>query len=133
MESRWWAHNQTHSSRVYMCVMRAATLSAISLALIGLSAACGGRVASSPSPAGSVNSISCSLPVTMDTKNGGTASSQSGFITVPSGTFTPDPSGAYGSTYDWAYRRWLPVLAPQVLPDGSMYAYEVELQDRPGS
>jgi hypothetical protein len=68
----------------------------------------------------------------MDTKNGGTASSQSGFISVPSGTFTPDPSGTYGPTYDWAHRRWLPVLAPQVLPDGSMYAYEVELQDRPG-
>lgn len=129
MESRWWAHNQTHSPRVYTCVMRAATLSALSLTLISLTVACGGHLVSSSSPA---SSVTCSLPATTSTKNGGTMASQSGFISVPSGAFTPDPAGTYGPTYDWTSRRWLPVLASQVLPDRSMYAYEVELQDRPG-
>ena len=109
--------------------MRKATVSALSLTLSFLLLACGGRVASSPT---STISVSCSLPVITWTKNGGTAASQSGFISMPTGAFAPDPAGAYGPTYDWANRRWLPVPAPQVLPDGSMYAYEVELQDRPG-
>jgi hypothetical protein len=65
----------------------------------------------------------------MYVQNGGSISGQSGFISVPSGTFTPDPGANSALTYDRAYKRWLPVLAANVLPDGSMYAYEMELPD----
>lgn len=106
-----------------------ATMSALALALSVLLVACGARLAGSSSTSSDLN---CSLPVTALIKNGGNSESQSGFVSVPSGTFTPDPAGTYGPAYDWTSRRWLPVLPSQVLADGTMYAYEVELQDRPG-
>jgi hypothetical protein len=65
----------------------------------------------------------------MYVQSGATTTSQSGFISVPSGTFTPDPNAKGSPTYDHATKRWLPVVAAQVLPDGSMYAYEKELPD----
>jgi hypothetical protein len=111
-------------------VMRIATLAMLSLALSAVLVACG-RLPASPSQSSSPIQVSCSLPVVTWTKNGGTSSSQSGFITVPSGAFEPDPT-ANGLTYDRANSRWLPVSASQALPDGSFYTYEVELQDRPG-
>lgn len=71
-----------------------------------------------------------------------------GFISLPSGAFTADAKAAtsydgtgmryktmqapvlYGDsgtpTYDAAYKRWLPVTAAQVLPDGSAYVYTRE-------
>jgi len=72
---------------------------------------------------------------------------QGGFISLPSGTFTPDPNsgmtydatsqrtgttqspvlyGDGGLTYDRSYRRWLPVSWAKVLPDGSAYVYTRE-------
>jgi hypothetical protein len=72
--------------------------------------------------------LSCSLPVVSWLKNGGNAASQNGFIAVPSGAITVDTT-PNGYTYDRAYRRWLPVLAPMVLPDGSAYAYEDQPPD----
>jgi hypothetical protein len=108
--------------------MGAAKLSLLGVAVIVLLSACGGIPASSPSTSSSAGPLSCSLPVTMFMQNGQIYSGQSGFISVPSGTFTPGPNKE-GSTYDRAYQRWLPVLPAQVLPDGSMYAYEVELSD----
>jgi hypothetical protein len=109
--------------------MGAAKLSTLGLALMVLVAACGRISASSPSTSSAAGVLSCSLPVSMYVRNGGSVSSQSGFISVPSGTFTPDPSANSYLTYDRAYQRWLPVLAAHVLPDGSMYVYEVELPD----
>jgi hypothetical protein len=76
-------------------------------------------------------------------------SEKAGFISLPSGIFTPDPTSeisrsptggtqtvqapvfngddgpAVGAhrTYDRAYQRWLPVAKAQVLPDGSAYVY----------
>ena len=61
-------------------------------------------------------------------KNGGAASSQNGFISVPSGTYTPDVTSEGGS-YDWAYRKWVPVPSPFVLPDGSAYVIELQAAD----
>jgi hypothetical protein len=90
----------------------------------------------------------CRLPVVWTEYPG--AKEQAGFISLPSGTFTPDPTsgvstsgtggtqtvqvpvlnGEYQSpvlsaarTYDRAYQRWLPVAKAQVLPDGSAYVY----------
>jgi hypothetical protein len=100
-------------------------------AATALLAACGGTSATSsasPSPTSAAGLLSCRLPVTTWIKNGGTFASQSGFVAVPSGTFAPDPA-VTGSTYDRAYRRWLPVVASYVLPDGSAYAYEQDLAD----
>ena len=89
----------------------------------------------------SAGAISCSLPVA----SGGGPPQPAGFISLPSGAFTPDSTSVvsydaaslrfatvqapvlYGDsgapTYDLAYRRWLPVKAAQVLPDGSAYVY----------
>ncbi len=105
--------------------MRGVKLFTFGLALLVLLAACGGG------PGSAAAQLSCSLPVITWTRNGGSTATQDGFISVPSGAFRPDPTAA-GPTYDRAYQRWLPVLGSQVLPDGSTYAYEVELQDRPG-
>jgi hypothetical protein len=99
-------------------------------AATALLAACGGSSAVSPSTPAAAG-ISCSLPVMSWTKNGGTFASQSGFISVPSGSFALDPISTYSPTYDSAHRRWLPVPAAQVLPDGSAYVYENELPDGP--
>jgi hypothetical protein len=76
----------------------------------------------------SAAAFTCRLPVTTFTKNGGSSSSQNGFISVPSGTFTPDATGD-GGTYDWAYRRWVPVPRPFLLPDGSAYVIELDAPD----
>ena len=63
-----------------------------------------------------------------------------GFVLLPSGTFQPDPRSAvtvaagttqpgmgysdwFGSTYDSAYAKWLPVPYSWVVPDGTRYAY----------
>lgn len=107
------------------------------IALVALS--CGQAATSLPSPSSSASSstvaFSCSLPVISWgwVTNGSVSSisSENGFVSFPSGTFKADPAGSGGS-YDWAYKRWVPVLSSQMLADGSMYAYEVELQDRPG-
>jgi hypothetical protein len=109
--------------------MGAAKLSTLGLALMVLLTACGRISASSPSTSSSAGLLSCNLPVSMYVQNGASITGQSGFISVPSGTFTPDPGANSALTYDRAYKRWLPVLAAQVLPDGTMYAYEVELPD----
>lgn len=118
-----------------------------------LLAACGGReaasgpsssAAASPSASPSGTALSCSLPVALATSG---PTQQGGFISLPSGTFTSDPNsgmpydatsrrtgttqspvlyGDGGLTYDRPYRRWLPVSWPQLLPDGSAYAYTRE-------
>ena len=109
--------------------MGAAKLSLLGVALIILLSACGRIPASSPSTSSAAGLPSCSLPVSMYVQSGATTTSQSGFISVPSGTFTPDLNAKGSPTYDHATKRWLPVVAAQVLPDGSMYAYEKELPD----
>lgn len=101
------------------------------VAAIALLAACGGSSAVSSSTTPAARSISCSLPVLTWTKNGGSSASQSGFVSVPSGTFALAPTSTYSPAYDSAHRRWLPVPAAQILPDGSVYVYENELPDGP--
>jgi hypothetical protein len=106
----------------------------IGIALAVLMAACTGGPAASTSPAKPAAVIDCSLPVYRwgGVTNGGNYSivGQYGFLSVASGRFSADPTVAADSgTYDWTYRRWLPVGMQQVLPDGSAYAYETELSD----
>jgi hypothetical protein len=96
-----------------------------------LLAACGATSAVSSSSPTASSLVSCTLPVMTWTRNGGSSASQSGFISVPSGAFAPDPISTYAPTYDRIYQRWLPVPAAQVLADGSEYAYENELPDGP--
>src|ERR1700730_15348044 len=102
-------------------------------ALVVLS--CGRGATSLPSTSSTAVALSCSLPVISWgwVTNGSVSSisSENGFVSFPSGTFMADPAGSGGS-YALAYKRWVPVLSSQMLADGSMYAYEVELQDRPG-
>jgi hypothetical protein len=141
----------------------AGTLFALWLATAVLVGGCGGvPVAGQRSPMASPVSeasaaavppispvaFSCRLPVVWTEYPG--PKEQAGFISLPSGTFTPDLTsgistsatggtqtvqgpvlnGEYQSpvlsaarTYDLAYRRWLPVANAQVLPDGSAYVY----------
>ena len=154
---------------------------AVSAAIVALAlAACGGggTVSSSPpsSPASAqttpigvtspiasasgspVTTASCRLPVfNWGSVTNGPSTSISGhvgFVSLPSGTFTPDPAGVfiynettfitstqqlptlYGDdqrgTFDAAQSRWLPVIRANVLPDGSAYVYELELRDGSG-
>lgn len=101
-------------------------------------------VAGSPTPKPSPIPFSppgftCRLPITVA---GGQVRS-GGFIDLPAGSFTPDPSSVevnaivrpgralvdqtYSLYFDRAYARWLPVHRNAVSPDGSHYAYA----DRP--
>jgi len=69
----------------------------------------------------SVTPTVCRLPLVPPT---GT----SGFISYPSGDFSPDPAAALktranGLAYDRVFARWLPVPWALVTPDGRHYAY----------
>ena len=63
-----------------------------------------------------------------------------GFVGYPTGTFTPDSSGALhglpdgsgAETYDWRFARWVPVGHDLVSPDASQYAYS-EAMPNPAS
>lgn len=132
-------------------LIKAACLASLVSVLL---AACGGAAATSRpagSPAISPSSSSpaaapnCSLPVAVDV---GQPTQAGGFISLPSSTFTPDPTSSmafdatsrrtgtttspvlYGDssslTYDRPLKRWLPVSWAQILPDGSAYAYTRE-------
>jgi hypothetical protein len=78
--------------------------------------------------------LNCQLPIYA----GGPGSG--GFLAFPAGTFQPDPRSAvtvptgtarpmmgysdwFGTTYDSAYSKWLPVPYAWVSPDGRRYAY----------
>jgi hypothetical protein len=101
-------------------------------------AACGTQ-AGSPSTGSAAPTVSsssaasaavprCNLPVTVTADSG--ANAVGGFLAIPSGKFTQDPS-ANGATYDWTFHRWLPVSPAQVSPDGSAYAYTLGTQTSP--
>lgn len=91
---------------------------------------------------GATITLNCRLPVYA----GGPGSG--GFVVFPGATFVPDPNSAviapspspgspspppnpyygypqgwWGTTYDRAYTRWLPVPRNWVTPDGTRYAY----------
>lgn len=75
--------------------------------------------------------LNCKLPVY---SIGGDGSG--GFITFPGGAFSPDSSSEvttkvgsdfYGLTYDRKVGKWLPVPPTWVAPDGSLYAYALDL------
>jgi hypothetical protein len=133
-----------------MQVVKAACLGSL---LSMLLAACGGgavtaRPTSSPATSASSSPLAtvpnCTLPIAPTSGDG----LQAGFLSVPSGSFTADATAGmvyeaatlrtrttkspvlYGDsntpTYDAAFKRWLPVLWPQVLPDGSAYVYTRE-------
>lgn len=99
-----------------------------------LVAACTGSPAASTSPSSATLGIGCTLAVYKwgGVTNGGNYSiiGQYGVLDVASGKFAADPTFTAGTgSYDWPYRRWLPVSMAQVLADGSAYAYEKELTD----
>ena len=96
--------------------------------------ACGGttvggnRSTTAPAASSSSAALNCSLPIST------VSGQQAGFLSIPSGKFTADPSAgpsADGLTYDRPQRRWLPVSWLQVLPDGSAYAYTREATPTP--
>jgi hypothetical protein len=136
------------------------------LALAFLLAACGTGSASAPpashsaGPTSAADPSTCNLPVCcslpvynwgwVTNQNVTSVVGQSGFLSLRSGTFAPDPTGVIvyddatfrsstqqapvlygdgGVTYDRPYRRWLPVGRAQVLADGSAYVYEQQLWD----
>jgi hypothetical protein len=92
----------------------------------------------SPSPL-SASRLSCRLPITVP----GGQTRSGGFVNLPAGTFTPDPSSlavnsilqpgrefvdqTYALYFDRAFSRWLPVNRKAVSPDGTHYAFT----DRP--
>jgi hypothetical protein len=98
-------------------------------------AACGGTTvgpnqssSSTPAASGSTVALSCSLPISTDSGR------QAGFLAIPSGKYTADPSAgssSNGLSYDRPHHRWLPVSWAQVLPDGSAYAYTREASPTP--
>lgn len=113
------------------------------LALIVLLAACsapGAAQKPSPSPLADVTAISpspiptsggtpipisdagfpCRLPFVHQV---GPGSWQAGFLSLPSGSFGPDPSSPPPGYYDVAVSRWLPVGRNAVAPDGLHFAY----------
>jgi hypothetical protein len=66
--------------------------------------------------------LSCRLPVS--------AGQGGGFVQMPKGPYSPDPSSTAavsgpweGETYDWSHARWLPVPPQWVAPDFLHYAY----------
>jgi hypothetical protein len=100
---------------------------------------------SASGPATPETQVDCRLPV----YTGGPGSG--GFITFPSGNFTPDPRSAvtapvqspgtaspsrlgsvqgdqgwWGTTYDRAHDQWLPVPPGWVAPDATWYAYPAQ-------
>ncbi len=125
------------------------------IVMVGLAAACGAsptslRPSSSPksSPAPSASatsrpgssaaataaSLSCRLPIV--TFPGPTP--QPGFISIPGGSFAPDPAGnqkskGRGLAYDRGYRRWLPVDWRWVSDDGTRYVYATYSKDDPNT
>jgi hypothetical protein len=139
---------------------RATAVTVVALAL----AACGGGPTASASPASASPSPSarsattCRLPVfnwgPVTNGNTFTTAGKNGFLSLPAGTFSPDPAGVllYDETtfvtstqqtptldgdnssgsFDAPRGRWVPAARPNVLPDGSAYVYEVELRDGSG-
>src|ERR1700737_4255851 len=94
---------------------------------IGL-AGCAGATPTPSATATAASALKCSLPIALE------SGQQAGFLSIPAGAFTPDPSAGVssrGTTYDWPYKRWLPVRSAQVLPDGSAYAYAREASPTP--
>ena len=75
--------------------------------------------AATPSPHASptpVDPFSCRLPVS--------AGSAVGFLNTRTGRYTADPSATSGAeSYSPAAKRWLPVPARQISPDGMRYAW----------
>ncbi|MDQ6918159.1 MAG: hypothetical protein M3Z98_02250 [Candidatus Dormibacteraeota bacterium] len=80
----------------------------------------------SPPPADPRFTLHCNLPI--ESKAGG-----EGFLTFPGGDFTPTSAplgvipeigGYFTQTYDWTFKKWLPVMPKDVSPDGSKYAYQ---------
>ena len=91
-------------------------------------------VISGQSPAGTPSSTlpSCRLAVTWQTFNVSTREwtlTRAGFIQLPAGTLTEDPSGTAVASvsgqvfYDLAARKWLPVAREAISPNGSQYAF----------
>src|SRR5579864_5490089 len=75
--------------------------------------------------------FSCKLPVL-----GGAAA---GFVSFPGGAVTIDPhvnlqsaKGGYGYSYDSQVKRWVPVPATALSPDGRSYAYLAQTSGVPG-
>ena len=129
-----------------------------SVAVGALLAACGSQPAATQSsqPAASssptATALNCKLPVA-PASLGSAPTPRAGFIALPSGNFTLDPSSGIsydagsrryrttqspvlfgdlsGITYDSAYHRWLPVTPSQMLPDGSTYVYTREASPTP--
>jgi hypothetical protein len=93
----------------------------VAVAIVASLLYAGGLANRQPSPAG-VN-LNCSLPVTSED------GSRSGFISMPSGDFTPAPSGVGRTSYDAALDRWLTVPPNQVSPDGRQYVTERHITD----
>jgi hypothetical protein len=97
--------------------------------------ACGGGATTSASrspsatvPSASTAALNCRLSISTD------SGQQAGFLSIPSSTYTADPSAGSSSTglsYDRPQHRWLPVSWAQVLPDGSAYAYTREASPIP--
>lgn len=105
-------------------------------------------ISDTPRAAGETSTASSARLVTAPTLNGRQAvyrGAEIGFVAYPSGTFAADPGanfdnvdavtvtrglpklrGSGGVTYDAMSKRWLPVWAWQLSPDGLSYAY-VEL------
>jgi hypothetical protein len=100
----------------------------VGLAILALLTSCAAGTPSLPTESSSAAAVSCRLPVTTFTRNGGSSSSQNGFISIPSGSFTPDATGEGGS-YDGAYGKWVPVPRSFVLPDGAAYVIEQQAPD----
>jgi hypothetical protein len=74
---------------------------------------------------------SCRLPFLSDPMGEGWARTP-GFITLPSGGFTPDSAGVvtntaggyFGATWDPQFSRWVTVPPTSLTPDGAHYVYE---------
>ncbi len=87
--------------------------------------------------------LNCKLPVYLPGQRG-----SGGFLSFPNGTITPDqssnsgapgssmggsdPGDWFGSTYDNAVKRWLPVPYTWVSPDGALYAYAMDYNRHAG-
>ncbi|HVH65538.1 MAG TPA: hypothetical protein VM674_05835 [Candidatus Acidoferrum sp.] len=98
------------------------------LASLSTPAASGSPVATASTTATASGGLNCRLPI-VTTDTGGQVQ-HAGFLSIPSGTFAPDPRGTpapkplnYGLAFDRGYDKWLPVNWRLVSDDGSRYVY----------
>jgi hypothetical protein len=118
---------------------RTVARAAVAIALVAIGGVLAPRLLARAQTAAAA--VTCRLPLVVDDNRPGVDSTTAGFVSLPAGKFSPDPSQpqpaglpfmrfydderARPLWYDVTLRRWLPALRTQISPDQRSYLYVV--------